>query len=104
MNKGEGKESYFSFLLRMWEVDGEGVPTWRASLEDPRTGERMGFASLESLFVFLWQQAGVISNQAKVKVIEQRSIRVVRTLEPKSEAQRDMVNGSEGGPDEQVTT
>ena len=104
MNKGEGKESYFSFLLRMWKVDGEGVPTWRASLEDPRTGERIGFANLEALFVSLWQQIGETSNQTTVKVTEQRNIRIVRTLEPKSGAQRDIVKGSEGDPDEQVTT
>jgi hypothetical protein len=29
---------------------------WRASLEDPRTGERHGFASLEQLVAHLTQQ------------------------------------------------
>ena len=28
-------------------------PIWRASLEDPRTGRRQGFACLEALFDFL---------------------------------------------------
>jgi hypothetical protein len=48
---------YFAYLLRLWEVGDEGEPTWRASLESPRTGERCGFASLEALFVFLREQA-----------------------------------------------
>lgn len=30
--------------------------SWRASLEDLRTGERLGFASLEQLFVYLMEQ------------------------------------------------
>jgi hypothetical protein len=29
---------------------------WRASLEDSRTGERIGFANLEQLFAFLLEQ------------------------------------------------
>jgi len=45
---------YLSYLLRLWrESEEQGV--WRASLEDPQTGERTGFASLEALLVFLRQ-------------------------------------------------
>ena len=51
-------ERYLAFMLRLWQVDGEGRPTWRASLESPRTGERHGFASLEALFEFLREQTG----------------------------------------------
>ena len=47
---------YYSYLLRLWQVDGAGSPIWRASLEDPHTGERRGFADLESLFAFLKEQ------------------------------------------------
>ena len=49
---------YFSYLLRLWQVDGAGASDWRASLEDPHTGERRGFANLESLFAFLKEQTG----------------------------------------------
>ena len=42
-----------SFLLRMWCVDETGRSNWRASLEMPETGERIGFANLEQLFVYL---------------------------------------------------
>jgi hypothetical protein len=44
---------YLSYLLRLWrESDGE-VPVWRASLRSSRTGEKVGFASLEELFEYL---------------------------------------------------
>lgn len=42
---------YRAFLLRLWR-EGEGLP-WRATLEDPHTGERFNFATLERLFEFL---------------------------------------------------
>lgn len=48
---------YYSYLLRIWEVDGAETPIWRASLEDPHTGEQKGFADLESLFAFLRERA-----------------------------------------------
>lgn len=43
---------YRAYLLRFWEERGQhpSLPTvWRYSLEDPHTGERRGFASLEAL-------------------------------------------------------
>jgi hypothetical protein len=49
--------AYHSYLLRFWRVDQCWTCDWRASLEDPRTGERIGFANLEDLFVFLMEQA-----------------------------------------------
>ena len=46
------KRPYLSYLLRLWLAEGDG-PVWRASLENPTTAERHGFANLESLFTFL---------------------------------------------------
>ena len=42
---------YQAYLLRFWEESGSETEatTWRLSLEDPRTGKRRGFASLEAL-------------------------------------------------------
>lgn len=37
---------YRIFLLTVWQEDQE---TWRFLLEDPRSGERKGFAGLDSL-------------------------------------------------------
>jgi len=45
-----------SYLLRLWPTGTAGRQVWRASLEHVQTGERLGFASLEQLFVFLIQQ------------------------------------------------
>jgi hypothetical protein len=44
---------YLAYLLRLWRVNDDGKPVWRASLESPHTGERHGFANLEMLFAFL---------------------------------------------------
>jgi len=49
------KREYRSYLLRLWRVDTVD-PCWQASLEDPHTGKRIGFASLEHLFAFLMEQ------------------------------------------------
>ncbi len=47
---------YAAYLLRLWrERTGESI-RWRASLQDPHSGERAGFASLEELFEFLHRQ------------------------------------------------
>jgi hypothetical protein len=42
-----------SFILRLWRVEQSETPNWRASVEIPETGRRIGFASLEQLFAFL---------------------------------------------------
>ena len=45
-----------SYLLRLWPTGATGQQVWRASLQYVQTGERLGFATLEQLFVFLMQQ------------------------------------------------
>ena len=47
--------NYFSFLLRLWQEHREGQLIWRASLEDPRDGERLGFKGIEELLMYLTQ-------------------------------------------------
>ena len=47
---------YRSYILTFWEERGQdpSAPVvWRFRLEDVRTGQRQGFASLEALVVFL---------------------------------------------------
>ena len=46
---------YRSFLLRMWYAKHNGEHTWRASLEDPRTGQKYFFSSSDALNEFLRQ-------------------------------------------------
>ncbi len=54
------EKKYRVYLLRLWRGEapaGSGwCASWRASLDDPRTGERIGFESLECLFAFLMEQ------------------------------------------------
>ena len=50
------KPRYISYLLRLWQAGDAGNPVWRASLEDPHTRERKGFANLPALFAFLEAQ------------------------------------------------
>jgi hypothetical protein len=47
---------YRSYLLTVWEErsqDPDVSVIWRFSLQDPRTGQRRGFASLEEMVSFL---------------------------------------------------
>jgi hypothetical protein len=46
---------YRSWLLRCWHERGAAglAGGWRFSLEEPGTGERRGFGSLEALLAFL---------------------------------------------------
>jgi len=47
--------AYKSYLLRLWRT-GSPQPVWRASLEEPHTGQLLHFATLERLFAFLEDQ------------------------------------------------
>jgi len=49
---------YVSYLLRLWRVHDNGPGTWRAELRSAKTGERIGFASLDELFVHLSAETG----------------------------------------------
>ena len=52
--------TYQAYLLRLWPTRPHGTEpaVWRASLENPHTGQRLGFASLEQLFAYLIEQTG----------------------------------------------
>ena len=71
-DSGEHRD-YISYLLRMWQDSGdEGLSrskeaAWRATLQSPSTGERVGFASLDDLFDFLKGQAGLESTADSVQ-------------------------------------
>lgn len=54
--------NYRAYLLRLWPA---ADTQWRASLEDPHTGERRAFATLEQLWEYLNQvtQAGCVSGE-----------------------------------------
>jgi hypothetical protein len=50
---------YVSYLLRLWREKGEQTTRWRASLQDPHSGDRVGFAHLDELVAFLREQIGL---------------------------------------------
>jgi hypothetical protein len=50
------QDSYRAYLLRLWQAREASSTRWRASLEDPRTGIRLGFSSLARLHAFLLDQ------------------------------------------------
>ncbi len=51
--------TYFAYMLRLWRAGSRGgQPVWRASLENPHTGERLAFATVANLFVFLTEKIG----------------------------------------------
>jgi hypothetical protein len=52
------RPAYRSYLLRLWRARASEGGAWRASLQDPHTGERRGFADLSQLLAFLEQQLG----------------------------------------------
>lgn len=57
LNASARPPRYHTFLLRLWE-EGGSAPVWRYSLENPHTGERLGFKTLDELRAFLeeWTQ------------------------------------------------
>jgi hypothetical protein len=58
--KGPGEApNYVSYLLRLWREKGGQTTWWRASLQDPHSGERVGFAHLDELVAFLREQIGL---------------------------------------------
>ena len=57
MIKNEALGCYASYLLRIWCEKVNGRLIWRASLENPETGERTGYASFELLLEYLHRTA-----------------------------------------------
>ena len=60
------RPDYISYLLRLWrngdnassQTKHKRATTWRASLQRPQNGRRIGFLCLEYLFDFLRKQTG----------------------------------------------
>jgi len=55
---------YLSYLLRLWQSGSRDNAVWRASLQNPMTGECLGFATLKELFTFLEAQVEAAELQA----------------------------------------
>lgn len=76
--KPESGADYLSYLLRLWQESEEAVEgceglVWRASLTSPATGERVGFASLESLVAYLQERMGTEADPRRIPDRSSRS-------------------------------
>jgi hypothetical protein len=59
--KGPGEPAgHVSYLLRLWRERSSASTWWRASLQDPHSGERIGFAHLDEMVAFLREQTGPV--------------------------------------------
>ena len=63
----EKQPRYLSYLLRLWQIESKGQLVWRASVEDSRTGERRGFASIDALLTFLREQTDTVTDSPRDK-------------------------------------
>ena len=63
---------YYSYLLRVWR-EGEEKVAWRASLHDPHTGERLGFASMDELVDHLRKLTGTEPGIRESREVNQKS-------------------------------
>jgi hypothetical protein len=63
----EGVGDYFAYLLRLWREEGGEATRWRASVEDPHSGEKLGFAHLEELVAFLGERTGLAPPEERPK-------------------------------------
>lgn len=49
-----GRPTYLFYMVRLWLAgNSAGQPVWRASLENPHTGERLAFGDAKELVAFL---------------------------------------------------
>ena len=56
-NECDRSPTYLSYMLRLWQAGSrDGKSVWRASLENPHTGERQAFRDVETLVAFLMEK------------------------------------------------
>jgi hypothetical protein len=53
MPKNRDWSYYQSYLLRLWQMDNDGRPVWRMSLESTRSGETQHFKSAAEFYAFV---------------------------------------------------
>jgi hypothetical protein len=59
-NECDKSPTYLSYMLRLWQAGSRGgQQVWRASLENPHTGERQAFGGVEALVAFLAEKTSL---------------------------------------------
>jgi hypothetical protein len=54
-----------SFWLRCWQISGQKTASgaqWRFSLEDPQSGQKVGFTSVQGMIIFLLNELGIVES------------------------------------------
>ena len=59
------RDDYRSYLLRLYRVRRGGESRWRASLQAPRGGRPLHFASLSELVAYLEQEGEWVNGMAE---------------------------------------
>ena len=67
MSMNKTSQLYLSYLLRLWRVESEKGPIWRASLQSPHTAERMNFNDLSALYSYLEEKLLEFSKDQNAK-------------------------------------
>ena len=66
-NECDRSPTYLSYMLRLWQAGSrDGKSVWRASLEDPHTGERLAFGEIEALVAFLAEKTSTPSGARNI--------------------------------------
>jgi hypothetical protein len=50
------RHGHIAYMLRLWRVENGVEVVWHASLQEVRSGERLGFAGLDEAVAYLRQQ------------------------------------------------
>lgn len=64
----DSRRGYVAYLLRLWQVTNVEGTAWRASLQSPYNRERIGFASIEELILFLRRETGEVMDSDNSKI------------------------------------
>ena len=61
-NEHSSRTTYLAYMLRLWLAGSRGGrPVWRASLENPHTGELLTFGDAKALFAFLVERTNSVA-------------------------------------------
>ena len=64
-NEHSSRTSYLAYMLRLWRAGSHnGLAVWRASLENPHTGELITFGDANALFDFLVERTNSLAETA----------------------------------------
>ena len=67
-SESDRSATYLSYMLRLWQAGSRGdQPVWRASLENPNTGECLAFGGVEALLAFLADKTNSQPGAAKLQ-------------------------------------